>query len=204
MNRLFRLDESGVGKEVAHPSPRAVVDVPLDRLHADIVDEPAPGSIAVAVDQHQPAPRLQDPVHLGHGPLLVGIVVKAVGTGYHVEAPAGEGQVLAVSLDRHEGILVRSPASRATLEHLGDKVHAIDLSIWQGFEDLLTELAGPASCIEDPDGPVAEALLNSPNQCPVRGAEEQPLKDAAIVRLAPAGELFRGLLLVVAHGRVLR
>ena len=51
----------------------------------EVVNEPAPGGVAVAIDEDQPPPRPEDPVHLGHRAGLVGVVVEAVGAGDDVE-----------------------------------------------------------------------------------------------------------------------
>ena len=82
--------EAGLGEEVAEATGRGVVDGPFDPGDADVVDEPAPGPVAVAVDQHQATARLEDPAHLLDGPVLVRVVVEAVGAGDDVERPPAE------------------------------------------------------------------------------------------------------------------
>ena len=99
---------------IADPTGRSVQDVPFHAGDADIIDEPSPGTVATAVDQDQSPPGLQDTVHLLDGALLVRIVMEAVGARDHIEGALGEGEPLAVTLDRYDMPAMRLPA-RASL-----------------------------------------------------------------------------------------
>ena len=70
------------------------------RGDADVIDEPSPETVAATVEQKQPPARLENAEHLGHGPILVRVVVETVGAGHHIEGPVSKRQPLAVSLDR--------------------------------------------------------------------------------------------------------
>ena len=95
---------------------------------------------------------------------------------------------------------VTLPALGALGQHPEDQVDAPDLSVGQGLANPRREDPGPATDVEDPDRLVAELGLDPADDRPVRRPEQEPLQDAPVVALAPAGEFFVGrLALVVNH-----
>ena len=165
--------------------------------HANVVDQPTPRVIAVAVDEHEPAGGAEHPVHLGHGAILVGIMVEAVGAGHDVERPGGERQALAISLHGLDLPDLGAPAVRSLGQHRAHKIDAPDARGGHGLAEPARERAGPAADVKDPDRLVSGEGPNPADQGTVRRPEQQPLQDATVVTLAPAVEFVSRLVFVV-------
>ena len=199
INLLGHLGKPRSVKQVADVTGRGMPDLPFHRRDTDVIDEPSPETVAAAVEQKQPPAGLEDAVHLRHGPILVRVVVETVGAGHHIEGPVGKRQPLAVPLDRHGLIAERLPALTPAGQHAGDEVHPPDRGPRQGRRDAGGEHARTATHVEDRRRPVAGSRPEPGDDGPVRGAEQEPLENAAIVARAPTAKLPGRLRLVVRH-----
>ena len=85
MRFLIGVDEASPSEQVPDTAGRGVQHVALDAGNADVVNEPAPESVATTVNEEQPAARFEDTVHLCDGTVLVRVVVETVGARHHVK-----------------------------------------------------------------------------------------------------------------------
>jgi hypothetical protein len=191
--------QSDGGHQIAEPPGRGMVDTPFDRRNAHIEDEPTPDAVSVSVDDHQPATGANDASHLGDRALLPRVMVKAVGTGDDIKGSRGERKSLAIPLEGQDVTALQVPAGLAFPQHLGHQVHGANLDTGQGGMESGCEQARPATHIKNPGGSIAHDVPNTLNQDTMRRPEEQPLKDAAIVAVTPAGKLLSRLVFVVFH-----
>src|SRR5207302_882334 len=105
----------------------------------------------------------------------------------------------AIPLDGEDVPAVSSPAGPALAQHLRDQVDAKDLDVGQGGPEPGREQTGSAPHVEDLGWLIPHHLTDPADQDPVGRTEDQPLEDATIVAVAPAGELLARLVLVVSH-----
>ena len=110
INILGHLAKPRSMKQLSEITARDVSDLTFHRCDTDVVDKPAPKTIATAVQQKQASARLEDAVHLRHGPILMWVVVETVVAGHRIEGFVGKREPLAVPLDRHGLIAERLPA----------------------------------------------------------------------------------------------
>ena len=152
---LGHLTKPRAAKQFAKVTGRGMQDLPFHRGDADVVDEPPPETVATSVEQKQPPPGFEDAIHFGHGPILVGIVVEAVGAGHDIEGPIGKRQSLAIALDRRGPISERLPALAPAGEHAVDKVHSPDCRPRKGRRDAGGEYSRATTHVENRRRPVS-------------------------------------------------
>src|SRR5262249_10497392 len=143
--------ESGLREQLAELPRRGMMDRAFDARDADVVDEPAPGGVAVPVDDHEPATRTEHAMHLGNGAVWVGIMVEAVGTGHDLERARGEWQSFAVTLDGEDLPGVPPPAVGSLGQHLGDQVDSPDARLRHRCTEPGREDPRPTPHVQDRD-----------------------------------------------------
>ena len=195
--------EAGRFTERPYTLAGAMVYVAFHASHADVVNQPSPGAITIAIDQDETATGLEHTEHFSDGIFLVGVMVKAVRASQDVKLPRSEWQTLAVSLDRLNFSLVPRPPGGTSQEHSADQIYPPDISLWENLASLFDEYASTAADIENLKFSPGVPDLNPFQDGPVGGTEEQRLKNRAVVATAPPREFLCSLLLVIPHGVLL-
>jgi hypothetical protein len=186
-------------EQVTDVTARDMPDFPFHRCDADVVDKPPPETVAAPVEQKQPPARLEDAVHLRHGPILVRKMVETVGARHHIEGFVGKREPLAVPLDRHGLIAERLPALMPASQHAVYKIYPPNGGPMQRSRDAGREYTGTATHVEDRRRPVSELCPQPREDGPMRGTEQEPLENATIVAPASTTKLLGRLRLLVRH-----
>jgi hypothetical protein len=191
--------ETGACHQFTKSAGGSVMDLPLSKRDADVVDEPTPWGVSISVDEQEPASGAEDAMHFGHGAILTGIMMETIGACDEVEGARSKWKPFAISLDRVDVSCMVPPSSLALAEHLRREVDAPDRSMGQGFSHSRREESGTAADVQQSERALTGDGLDAPDQSAVRRAEEQPLENTVIVALAPASEFLGCLFFVVPH-----